>query len=374
MIELFRILGIPIRIDFSWLIIFALISWSLASGYFPQVLPELSAAAYWAQGLAAALLLFVSVLLHELSHAVVARAHGVGVGGITLHVFGGVSQMESEPPSARAEFQIAVVGPLTSFVIAGVCWALLRLLAGPPWAEAVIGYLAAVNLIVGVFNLVPGFPLDGGRILRAALWAWQGGLQWATRVASSVGSGFAFLLMAFGVVRIFGGEVLGGMWLILLGIFLHQAARSSWELSRLQQRLEHVRVADVMTPSPIAVSEALPLARVIDDFFRVHRVSGFPVLREGGGVAGFVTWSQVERAAPVLDGATVRDVMVPAGGSLVVSPHDSAWSAFMKISRNQVGRVVVLDRGKLVGIVSHRDLQRVLAVESLRGALERRAA
>jgi Zn-dependent protease/CBS domain-containing protein len=373
MLQLFRFRGIPVRIDFGWLVVFGLLSWSLASGYFPQVLPELTPAAYWAQGLLAALLLFASVFLHELSHALVAQRQGVTVGGITLHVFGGVSQMESEPPTPRAEFLIAAVGPLTSFAIGALCWAVARVMPGPSWAEAIVAYLGVVNVVVGGFNLVPGFPLDGGRILRAGLWGWRGRLQWATRVASTVGSAFAALLMALGLLRIFSGEVLGGMWLILLGIFLHQAARSSWELSRMQHRLEAVRVADVMTPGPIALAGTLPLATAVDDHFRLHRVSGFPV-QEGGQVVGFITWGQVERAATSASGATVRDVMSPLTPGMVVSPLDTAWSAFLKLSANRVGRVAVLDGGRLVGIVSHRDLQHALAVENVRSTLTRRAA
>ncbi len=241
MVELFRFRGIPVRLDFGWLLIFGLIAWSLASGYFPGVRPHLSRAAYWGQGLVAAALLFVSVFLHELSHALVAVRHGVGVASITLHVFGGVSQMESEPPTPRAEFLIAIVGPVTSFAVAGVCLLAERLFPLPAWAAAILAYLTLVNVMVGGFNLVPGFPLDGGRILRAALWVWKGRLEWATGVASNAGSAVAVALMALGLLRALSGQVVGGMWFILIGVFLHQAARSTRELAAIQRRLEEVR-------------------------------------------------------------------------------------------------------------------------------------
>lgn len=310
--QVFRVRGIPVRIDFGWLLIVAFISWSLASGYFPHVLPSLSTTAYWVQGLTAALLLFASVLLHELAHALVAVAHGIPVGGITLHIFGGVSQLDSEPETPRAEFLIAIVGPLASFGIAGFSHALGRLLGGPPWAEALAGYLAAVNLVVGVFNLVPAFPLDGGRVLRAALWAWTGRAESATRVAAGIGSAVALLIIAVGIVRAIAGDVVAGLWFALIGLFLHQAARSSYALLNVRVRLGALRVEQLMNTAP-AVLESVGEVRADPDH--------------------------------------------------VVSRGDSAWQAFLKITRNGRGRVAVVDRGALVGVVTQRDLHDVVTAD-----------
>lgn len=238
MLQFFRVAGIPVRMDFSWLLVFALISWSLAAGYFPRVLPELSAGAAWRYAVAATALLFVSVFLHELFHALVALQQGVRVSGIRLHVFGGVSDLESEPPSPQAEALITIVGPLASFVIAALCYSLGRTVADVPWAAALTGYLAAVNLIVGLFNLAPAFPLDGGRLLRAMLWWWSGQLGWATRWASRVGVLFASTLVALGLARALGGEVLGGLWFLVIGLFLLQAASSSFALARAHEHGE----------------------------------------------------------------------------------------------------------------------------------------
>ena len=307
--QLFRVRGIPVRIDFGWLLIVGFISWNLASGYFPYVLPSLSPAAYWVQGLAAALLLFASVLLHELAHALVAVAHGVPVGGITLHIFGGVSQLDSEPETPRAEFLIAIVGPLASFAIAGTTYALGWLVTGPAWADALVGYLAAVNLVVGVFNLLPAFPLDGGRVLHAALWAWTGRLDTATRVASRLGSAIALLMVAVGLVRAFAGDVTAGLWFALIGLFLHQAARAASALLRIRTGLAALRTGQVMKTVPAALER--------------------------------------------IDPAT-------AGADDVVSPHDSAWQAFLKITRNGRGRVAVVDRGIVVGVITPRDLHDVV--------------
>jgi Zn-dependent protease len=238
MLQIFRVAGIPVRMDFSWLLVFVLIAWSLAAGYFPRVLPGLSAKAAWLHAVAAAALLFASVFLHELFHALVALQQGVRVRGIRLHMFGGVSELESEPPSPRAEFLITIVGPLASFVIAALCYSLGRAVADVPWAAALTGYLAAVNFIVGLFNLAPGLPLDGGRLLHAMLWWWSGRLGWATRWASRVGVLFASTLVALGLARTLGGELLGGLWFIVIGLFLLQAASANLALARAHERWE----------------------------------------------------------------------------------------------------------------------------------------
>jgi Zn-dependent protease len=245
MLQIFRIAGIPVRIDASWLLVFGLLAWSLAAAYVPHVLPDVTPAWTWVHGVTAALMLFVSVVLHELAHALVARRHGVRVRGIRLHVFGGVSELESEPPTARAEFLIAAVGPLTSFALAALFYGLGPMVAGSAWLAALTGYLAAVNLVIGVFNLVPGFPLDGGRLLRAMLWSWSGELGWATRWASRAGSLFALLLVVLGGIRIVTGELVGGLWFILLGLFLQQAARASTVMARQHEHAAITSVRDV---------------------------------------------------------------------------------------------------------------------------------
>jgi Zn-dependent protease len=305
MLQAFRVAGIPIRVDASWLLIFGLIAWSLAAGYFPRVVPDSSTGVAWLHGVLAAALLFVSVLLHELSHAVVALEHGVPVAGIRLHIFGGVSELEAEPPTPRAEMLIAIVGPLTSFVIAATCYGVGRLVAGWPWLAALTGYLAGVNLIIGLFNLVPGFPLDGGRLLRAMLWAWSGRVGWATRWASRAGSAFAFALVGLGVVRALGGELVGGLWFMLIGLFLHQAARSSEQLERIRARLTPLRAADVMTPASAPAQPSAPLSDRVD-------------------------------------------------------AQASAWEAFLKLGRSRAGQVPVVSRDRLVGLIGRRDIQAAL--------------
>jgi Zn-dependent protease len=327
-IQLFRIRGIPVRIDAGWLLIFGLVTWSLAAGYFPHVLPARSTVTYWVQGVAAALLLFGSVFLHELSHALAAVDQGVPVGGITLHVFGGVSQLDAEPPTPRAEMLIAVVGPLTSFAIAGLCLIADRTIDGSSTFHALARYLAAINIMVGVFNLIPGFPLDGGRILRAALWWWTDRLGYATRIASACGTVVAVLLIALGGLRALTGDIVGGLWLVLIGLFLQQAARSSWELMRVRARLERLRVQDIMTRAPLVADLVASLAEA---------------------------------------GAALSPEQV-------VHPGDSAWTAFLKLGRTRGGEVPVVEGEVLVGIVTQRALQAALTARGDAADVARRAA
>ncbi|MGH7322801.1 MAG: site-2 protease family protein [Candidatus Rokuibacteriota bacterium] len=363
--------GVPIYVHASWLLVYALITWSLAVGYFPQALPDLPPLAYWANGLLAALLLFVSVLLHELSHALVARAHGLRVNGITLHVFGGVSQLEDEPPTPRAEFLIAIVGPLTSFAIATLLWGTTAAgLVPVGWPRATVGYLTLVNVSVGVFNLIPGFPLDGGRLLRAALWKWQGALGRATRIASRVGVGFAVALMAFGVVQILTGAVVSGFWMILLGLFLRSAADTSAAQTTLHEALDALPVRDVMTRDVISIGPDATVAQLVDRFW-AHHVTSFPVVDNGTvhGIASLHQLRQVPRER--WPDMRVRELMRPLDAELVIRSGDSVFEALDKASRNSLGRLAVLDGSRLVGYVSLKDITHVLA---LRGGPVERAA
>ncbi|MEX2146743.1 MAG: site-2 protease family protein [Candidatus Rokuibacteriota bacterium] len=365
--------GIPINVHTSWLLVYALITWTLAVGYFPRTLPDVSATAAWVSGLAAALLLFVSVLLHELSHSFVARAHGLGVSGITLHVFGGVSQLEDEPPSARAEFLIAAVGPLSSFAIAGVLWAVRAAgVATAGVAGAILDYLIFINMAIGVFNLVPGFPLDGGRILRAALWKWKGGLRPATLIASRVGGGVAVILMMWGFLQLMTGAVMGGVWMILIGLFLRSAADASYAQVDLKEALAPLRVDDIMVRDPVTVAAGAPVT-ALADLSWAHHFTSFPVVEDGRAV-GIATLAQLK---PVprehWPHTPVREVMQAMSPELSVERRDPVYGAFEKAVRNGVGRVVVVEGERLVGYVSVKDIKHVLALRGMTGAGDRQA-
>jgi Zn-dependent protease/CBS domain-containing protein len=330
-------------------------------------LPDLPAVAYWTKGLLATLLLFGSVFLHELSHALVARRYGIPVSSITLHIFGGVSELEREPDRPDVEFMVAVVGPLTSFAIAAALVVSQQVFDPSPGVRATLGYLIVVNVSVGVFNLVPGFPLDGGRLLRSVLWKLKGSFQWATRVATGVGSGFALLLMGFGVVRVLGGEFVGGLWFVLIGMFLRQAAQGSYQQVVLRRTLANISVGQVMTRDVVPIGPELSVALVVDEFFWRHHVSTFPVL-DGGRVVGILGLDRVKQLPRERWAETaVRDVMLPLSDALTTTPETPLWGAFEKLTRNGVGRLAVLDRDRLVGYLSIRDVAHILAVAGTRG-------
>jgi Zn-dependent protease/CBS domain-containing protein len=356
--------GIPIHVHVSWLAVYALITWTLAVGYFPRALPDLGPGVYWGGGLIAALLLFVSILIHELSHALVARAHGLGIHGITLHIFGGVSELRDEPPSPKAEFLIAVVGPVTSFAIAAVLAGIT--FAGvltSPFAAAIAQYLLFVNAAVGVFNLIPGFPLDGGRLVRAALWRWTGSLGRATTVASQIGGAFAIGLMVLGGLQILAGSFVGGFWLVLIGLFLRSAATGSQARVVTQEALARLRVREVMTHDVVTVPVQASVADLVERFWE-HHVTSFPVL-DPTGVRGIATVHQVTQVPREAWTTTrVDTVMRQLDDSLTIGSDDSAFQALEKASRNGLGRLAVLDGPRLVGYLSLKDLTHVLTLRA----------
>jgi Zn-dependent protease len=368
-ITLLRIRGIPVRVHLSWLVVFGLIAWSLAAGYFPRQLPNLPLITYWANGLLASALLFVSVFLHELSHSIVALRYGIPVASITLHIFGGVSQLGREPDRPGAEWNMAIAGPLTSLAIAGALALLHGLVELPAPAAAVTRYLMMMNAVLGVFNLLPGFPLDGGRLLRAVLWKASGDFRWATRTAGQAGVGVALFLMMIGVLQTLTGNFVGGLWLLLIGLFLRQAAEGSSRTQHLREALRALSVRDVMTRSVVSAPADLSVARLVEEAFWPHHVSSFPVI-ESGRVVGLVTVDQLKRVAREAWADTrVRDLMRPLDRSLQAAPGDPLWEAFEKLAGNGVGRLAVLDGGEMVGYLSIKDVTHAVAV-SAPGAME----
>jgi Zn-dependent protease/predicted transcriptional regulator len=361
-VTLFRIRGIQVRAHPSWLLIVALLTWNLAVGYFPQVLPDLPVGALWIKGLIAALLLFASVFLHELAHSITALHYGIPVSSITLHIFGGVSQMEREPDRPGAEFTVAIVGPLTSFAIAAVLALAGRVLDPGAGARATMQYLVFVNVLLGIFNLLPGFPLDGGRVLRAILWRLKGDGAWATRVAARTGSAFAVLLIGLGILRAFTGELIGGLWFVLIGLFLRQSAESSYQQLVVRRGLSPYAVRDVMARDVMTVPDGASAADIADHYFWQHHVSSFPVVN-GDRVVGIIGLDQVKALPPEARATTrARDFMHPLSDALTVCPGDSLWHALEKLTRNGLGRVAVLEGDRLVGYLSVKDVAHVLAV------------
>lgn len=364
-LRLGTILGFEVGVDASWIFIAVLLSWSLAAGFFPARFPDLAAATYWAMGIAGTLGLFLSVVLHELSHSLVARRHGVEMRGITLFLFGGVAQMGSEPETPKAEFLISIAGPIASVAIGGLFFLLgmgSAAASAPTPVTGVLNYLGLINMVLAVFNLVPAFPLDGGRVLRAVLWHLKGDLRWATRVAAQMGSGFGMVLIVLGVMSLISGNVIAGMWWMLIGMFLRGAARRSYQQLMVRRALEGEPVSRFMCTDPTTVSPDISVSSLVEDYFYRDFHTFYPVVGAGGLVGG-VSLKQVkgiprERWAD----STVGDLAEPLSESNTIQPDSDAVAALSSMQKTGVSRLMVLEGDRLVGIVTLKDLLRFLAL------------
>lgn len=361
-VKLFTLFGFEIKIDASWLLIAALIVWSLSSGYFPQVMPGLGQGAYLTLSVVAMLGLFASLILHELAHSLVARRHGLGIGGITLFLFGGVAELVDEPKSAGSEFWIAIAGPIMSFVLAALFGLAALVAGGAGVAGILLGYLASINLVLAVFNLIPAFPLDGGRVLRAWLWQRSGDMLEATRKASGAGTVLAIGLMALGLFSALSGGGIGGAWLVLIGFFVLNASRGAYQRLLVQDSLKGRRVAELMTPDPWTAHPDMTLADLADRVMMAHAVSFAPVVA-GDAVVGYVD-AHLMRTIPREDWAskTVSDVMAAVDETCLVAPRMTAEDALNRLAQGPHRKLIVVEGRQLRGVLSLRDLMGHIAV------------
>lgn len=365
-IPLFRAFGIPIGIDASWFIILILVTWSLAAGLFPDQYEGMNTSTYWIMGLVGAVGLFFSIILHELGHALTAQQYGLHIRGITLFIFGGVAEMQDEPPTPASEFLVAVAGPVVSVVLAILAYIGLQITQAVEWPASVAGvlwYLALINAIVVLFNLVPAFPLDGGRILRAALWKWKGRLRKATQVTSGIGSGFGMVLIIFGVFSFISGGFIMGMWWFLLGMFLRGAAQMSFQQLLVRRVLEGEPIRRFMAEDVHSVPPDITLETLLQEHIYTHHHKLFPV-RDNGHLQGYVTTRQI-RSVPrdEWNRHLVKDAMLPCGRDVTVSPDADAMQTLLHMNRTGVSRMLVLDQDRLVGIVALKDLVKFLSLK-----------
>ncbi|MHB0977375.1 MAG: site-2 protease family protein [Candidatus Aquicultorales bacterium] len=361
-IRIARLFGIPITINYSWIAIFLLLTWALGFFYFPAVYPNLARSTQLLMGLVTSLLFFGSVVFHELMHSLVARHYGLPIESINLWIFGGVSQLSEEPRTPAIEFQMSLAGPLSSFFLAGM-FALATYLGSLAQAPAVIGvsfYLAFINAFLGAFNLLPGFPLDGGRVLRSAVWYFTGDYRRATGVATTGGKVVAYAMIGLGFVAVFSG-LLTGVWLIFLGWFLLQAATSSYQQMIVKELLEEMTVADVMTRNPATVEPDLPVARLIDDYFKRLQWSALPVVDRYGKPLGLVSVRAVRRVPQDRwNSLSVADVMMPISEEVAVRETDNVYRILPKLENKSGGRLLVTENGHLAGIITSDDVAQAL--------------
>ena len=359
-IRIGRLFGIPVEVNYSWFIIFALVTFSLSTAVFPEV--EMAAGTsplvFTIVSMVTALLFFGSIVAHELSHALVARAEGTDVGRITLFIFGGVAQIDEEPSSPGREFLMAAAGPGMSLLLAAVCtlgFTVTALWEYPWWVWAPLQYLAAINLMVGIFNLLPGFPLDGGRVLRSILWAVTGDLLKATRWASRSGQVIGWLMVTVAVLGVSNGNT-DMIWFGLVGWFIASLAGQAYRQQEIRARTEGVSVASIMTPSPVYVSGDLVLEDLVHDHFIGGRHSRYPVLHDGA-IVGVVSLSDVKRVdraewphVRTID-VTDRDL-----AHLVVQGDTSVSTVLQRLAGERPGALIVVSDGRLAGIVTRADV------------------
>ncbi len=361
--QIAKISNIPLKIHFSWFVVFGLITWALATQYFPQVAPELPKVTNWLRGVVAALLLFLSVVVHELSHSFVARYYKIPIASITLFIFGGVAQIKKEPSHPKVELYMALAGPFSSYMLAVIFFLLFNVVAGFPGIKAIAFYLFQINLVLATFNLIPGFPMDGGRVLRAYFWKKSGDYLSATKKASKTGQGIALFFVFSGIFSLLTGYG-GSIWFILIGWFLYTAAQSNYQQAATKGSLVGVKVKDIMVDDVVTLSSDSPVLDAVNKYFLLYGFGGFPVM-EGARVVGIISLKDVKRLHKDrwVD-TTVKDVMQTLDNSIMASEEDYVTDVLEKMAQEDKARFVVLRDGKLTGLITRSLIARYLQMRS----------
>jgi Zn-dependent protease len=357
--KLFNLMGFEVSLDPSWVILAILVAWSLSTGFFPFHYEDLTVGTYWVMGLLGAVGLFLSIVAHEFCHSLMARRSGLPMKGITLFIFGGVAEMGDEPPSAKDEFYIAVVGPLSSFAIAFLFYGFNRIgiVIGLPMAiNGVLAYLAMINLMLAIFNMVPAFPLDGGRILRAALWSWKSNLRWATRISSYIGSGFGLMLIFYGILQVFGGYVIGGMWLFLIGMFIYSAAKMSYQQLLTRQALTGEPLRRFMTENPVSVPPSISIQQLVEDYVYRYHFKLFPVVNDEKLIGCISTRQIKEIPQEEWPHRNVGELARNCSSANTIKPDADALEAISTMRRNGTSRLLVVEQSQLIGIIALKDM------------------
>jgi Zn-dependent protease/predicted transcriptional regulator len=365
-IPLFNLFGFKVGIDATWFILAVLITWSLAEGVFPHYFPGFSSATYWWMGVAGALGLFVSIVFHEFCHSIIARQFALPMKGITLFIFGGVAEMNKEPENAKSEFFMAIIGPLSSVFLAGIFFLIYtagKTVNWPGPVNNVLVYLSWLNIILAGFNMVPAFPLDGGRVLRSILWYAKGNLRWATRIASGLGSGFGLLLMILGIINFIGGNFIGGLWYFLIGMFIRGASQMSYRQMLIKNTLMGEPISRFMVDEVVTAPSSITVFDLIENYFYKYHYKMFPV-SENGLLKGCVTTKQIKEI-PKEQWATrkVSDIIQPCSGENTISPKADAMKALSLMNNTGNSRLMVVEGNKLLGVISLKDMLKFMALK-----------
>ncbi len=359
MIPLGKVFGIQVGLDYSWFLIIALLTSSLALNYFPAQFAGWSTALYWVLGGGAALMLFASVLLHEFGHSLVALAYHIPVRRIRLMFFGGVAEIGDEPTSATAEFRIAIAGPLVSFALAGLfylAYAALNVTGALVPVTALLGYLALINLTLAIFNLVPAFPLDGGRVLRAAVWGITGDMSRSTRIAVGVGRVIAFAMIGAGVFQMLVGSFASGLWTMFIGFFVQQAGAAEWRAQSIRDLLAGRTVAQVMEPNAASIPADLRLQDIVDRYVTGFNIRSFIVV-EGDEPVGILSAAAIKSVPRNLwPSTTASGAMIPLDKADAVDPDTSLWRALLTMESDGQNQLPVVGEGRLLGLLRRDDV------------------
>jgi Zn-dependent protease len=359
-----KIYGIPVKLHSSWFLIFGLITWSLAAAFFPNAYPGWSNSAYWIAGSITAILFFGSVLLHELGHSLVALREGVPVLSITLFIFGGVAQIGRDPDTAGTEFRIAIAGPITSLALAGGFALAGIALTNFSVISASALYLARINSILAIFNMLPGFPLDGGRVLRAILWKYGGSFRRATRWATGTGQAVAFLFIGFGVFRMFQGGFFDGLWIAFIGWFLSNASQHSYQQVVLREMLTGVTARQLMVPHCTVVRTDMPLDELVDQHVLGEGNRCF-FIADNGLLRGLLTLSKIKSIErQEWQNVTTADVMTPLDQVRSISPNEDAWTLLRLMDESDINQVPVMEHGQIAGMITRERLLHYIRTRS----------
>lgn len=365
-IKLFRLFGFEVKLDLSWLIVAALITWTLSADYFPHQFKDLPLSSYWLMGILGALGLFLSIVLHEFAHSLVARSYGIPMKGITLFIFGGVAEMNEEPSSPKSEFFMAVVGPISSFFISGVFYGAYFLgnkFNLPVAINGVTQYLAFINVALAIFNLIPAFPLDGGRMLRSVLWGIKDNIKWATRISTRIGSGFGIFLIILGILQVFGGNLVGGIWMALIGTFIQGAAKMSYQQLLLRRALEGEPVKRFMNENPVTVPPSITIQQLVEDYIYKYHFKMFPVIEDDNLVGCITTREVKEIPRDQWKEKTVGEVASKCSSENTIRYDADSVEALSKMKKTESSRLMVVENGHLRGIISLKDLLSFLSLK-----------
>jgi Zn-dependent protease/predicted transcriptional regulator len=366
-IKLFKIFGIEIRLDYSWFIIFALFAYYFGFVYFPQVLPGLNKGLLALVTIITVIFVFISLLVHEMSHSLVARKRGTSVERITLFLFGGMSQIEKEPESPYSEFVMAIAGPAASFVVAAIFGAIWFFTRNIALVREPVGYLAIINIVLGVFNILPGYPLDGGRMLRSILWKKTGNLEHATFIASTAGRVIGFTIIAAGIFFIFTGNFLNGIWLAFIGWFVQSSAQMGYRQLIFETSIKGIKVRDVMNENIVNVTKNTTLQDLVDDYFMKYRFGRFPVIEneKTQKLVGIISLHDV-KGVPKEEWREVRvgDIVKTISENEKVDISMEISDAIKKMGKNDLGHLVVMSGDKLRGIITKSDVMRFIKIRS----------